>query len=209
MLVVLSFVGMDIVDWFNLPYGLVWSGDVLKPVLSNTEFYYYGLFIAVTIASDTLFIAATRWLLRLSSGLDSRTKILGLMLGNVLLACVLVVVPVSWAWGVGVVPTALRSGKVVQTLNYLAYNSTSHQSFLATLAASNMLDGLVASSFFILLFTLLLHRFIWPIIQRPVYALATRDVVRRRRTIRKIGIALIGLGGLGPDILKFIEKVAL
>jgi hypothetical protein len=77
----------------------------------------------------------------------------------------------------------------------------------ATLAASNLLDGLVASAFFILFCALLLHRLIWPVIQRPVYALATRDVVRRRRAIRTVGIAFVGLGALGDGVLKFIEKV--
>jgi hypothetical protein len=209
-LVFVTFIAMDSVDWFNLPGRPVQLGESMEIIeVENAEYYYYAIFLVITIASDTLFIAATRWLLRVSSRLDSLAKILALMLGNVLLACVLVVVPVSWAWGVGVVPTAFRSGKIVETLNYHAANSTSHQSFLATLAASNLLDGLVASAFFILFFALLLHRLIWPIIQRPVYALATRDVVRRRRAIRKIGIAFVGVGALGPDVVKFIERLLL
>jgi hypothetical protein len=203
-----TFILMDAVNWFNLKYRPVPLGEgTYLTTVENAEYYYYGIFIAITIASDTIFIAVTRWLLRLGSRLDSLTKILALMLGNVLLACGLVVVPLSWAWGVGVVPTAFRSGKVVQTFNYLAGTANSHQSFLATLAASNLLDGFVASAFFVLFFALLLHRLIWPIIQRPVYALATRDVVLRRRAIRKIGAALIGVGTLGPGVLKFIEKV--
>ncbi len=211
---------VNIVRWLCVGFGLVliaFSLSLYRPVqmgegielisVENAEYYYYAVFIAITIASDTLFIAVTRWLLRLGSRLDNLTKILALMIGNVMLACLLVVVPLSWAWGVGVVPTVIRSGKIVQTLNYLAGTANSHQSFLATLAASNLLDGLVASAFFVLFFTLLLHHLIWPIVQRPVYALATRDVVRRRRVIRKIGIALVGVGALGPDAVKFIEKL--
>jgi hypothetical protein len=204
-LVFLTFIAMDSVDWFNLPIRPGGGMDFIE--VENAEYYYYAAFVVVTIASDTIFIAATRWLLRVSSRLDSLAAILAIMLGNVLLAFLLVVVPVSWAWGVGVVPTAFRSGNIVKTLNDYAYVSNSHQSFLATLAASNLLDGLVASAFFILFFTLLLHRLIWPFIQRPVYALATRDVVRRRRVIRKIGLALVGVGAFGPDAVKFIEKL--
>jgi hypothetical protein len=208
-LVFVTFIVMDVVNWFNLPARPVQMGEGMYLIeAENVEYYYYAALVVIAIASDTIFIATTRWLLRVSSRLDSLTRILALMLGNVLLACVLVIVPLSWAWGVGVVPTVIRSGNIVRTLNYLAGTATSHESFLATLAASNLLDGLVASAFFILFFTLLLHRLIWPIIQRPVYALATRDVVRRRRVIRKIGVALVGVGAFGPDAVKFIEKLA-
>jgi len=207
LLLLLTFGGMDAVDWFNIPYHVSGAGTSLEVDVGNAEYYYYAVFIVITIASDTAFIAATRWLLRVSSRLDSLTEILAIMLGNVLLAFLLVVVPVSWAWGVGVLPTAFRSGNIVKTFNDYAHVSSSHQSFLATLAASNLLDGIVASAFFVLFFALLLHRLIWPVIQRPFYALATRDVVRRRRVIRKIGVALVGVGALGSDAVKFIEKL--
>jgi hypothetical protein len=208
ILIFVSFLGMDIVNWFNLPirvritdtgYDLGWA--------SSLEAVYYLIFIVITIASDSLFIAATRGLLRISSKFNSRTKILGLMLGNVSLACLLVVVPVSIAWGVGSVPKIIRSESILETVNQYVGWSSSSASFLATLAASNMLDGVVACTFFILLFVLLLHRVIWPSVQRPVYALAARGIVSRRKFFLVLGLALVGLGGMPASAVSIIKEL--
>src|ERR1700732_819339 len=142
ILICISFVGMDVVNWFNIPTQtrLTDTGWEIGPP-DSTEAAYYLIFVLLTIFSDALFIAATRWLLRISSRLNSRIKILGLMLGNVSLAGLLVVVPVSLAWGVKAVPEIIRSDSIFQAVTQYAGNSRSTQSFLATLAASNMLDG--------------------------------------------------------------------
>src|ERR1700745_1792108 len=167
VLTFICFVGMDVVNWFDVPSWFETEGD------STAEVFYYLIFVVVTVASDSLFIAATRWLLRISSKFNSRTKILGLMVGNVSLACLLVIVPVSLAWGVRSVGKIVRSHDIVSAVNYYVAADNPNQSFLASVAASNVLDGLVACTFFILLSVLLIHRLVWPTIQRPVYALAS------------------------------------
>jgi hypothetical protein len=208
ILIFVSFVGMDVVNWFNIPnlVRLTDTGfEIGQP--ASVETVYYLIFIVITIASDSLFIAATRWLLRISSMLTSRIKILGLMIGNVSLACLLVVVPVSLAWGLKAVPEIIRSNSIFETVNQYVGFSGAHESFLATLAASNMLDGVIACMFFILLFVLLLHRIIWPIVQRPVYALAARGIVSRRKFFLVLGAALVGLGGMPASAVSLIKEL--
>lgn len=200
ILIFVSFVGMDVVNWFNMT-------DLTQLTDTGLEAAYYLIFVALTIVSDALFIAATRWLLRISSRLNSRIKILGLMLGNVSLACLLVVVPVSLAWGARAVPSIIRSDSIFETVNRYALSSRPRASFLATLAASNMLDGVVACAFFILLSVLLLHRAIWPTVQRPVYALAARGIVSRRKFFLFLGVALAGLGGMPASAMTLIKEL--
>lgn len=208
ILIFVSFIGMDVVNWFNIP--IFWSLTETGFGLGRSDSIqaaYYLIFVVVTVASDTLFIAATRWLLRISSRLNSRVKILSLMIGNVSLACLLVIVPLSLAWGVRAVPKIIRSESIFQAVNEYVGFSSSKASFLATLAASNVLDGLVACTFFILLFVLLLHRIIWPSLQRPVYALASRGIVSRRKFLLVVGVALVGLGGMPASAVTLIKEL--
>jgi len=208
ILIFVSFIGMDFVDWFNVPFQMRLTNtrfDIGQA--DSVEAVYYLIFVVVTIASDSLFIATTRWLLRISSKLNSRIKILGLMIGNVSLACLLVVVPLSLAWGFTAVPKIIRSESIFQTVNDYVGFSRPTESFLATLAASNMLDGVVACAFFILLFVLLLHHIIWPTVQRPVYALAARGIVSRRKFSLVFGVALVGLGGMPASAVSIIKEL--
>lgn len=203
VLAFMCFIGMDIVNWFDLPYRFLGGG------FDPAEILYYLIFVTVTVASDSLFIAATRWLLRISSRFNSRAKILGLMFGNVSLACLLVIVPLSLAWGLSSIAKIVRSRDIVNAVNHYVYFDDPKQSFLASVAASNIFDGLVACTFFILLLVLLLHRLLWPTIQRPVYVLASRGIVRRRKLFLIIGVAFIGLAGIPKSVLSLIEKVLL
>jgi hypothetical protein len=70
-----------------------------------------------------------------------------------------------------------------------------------------VLDGLVASIFFILLFGLLLHRLLWPIVQRPVYALASLGIVRRKKLSLFVGGALLVAGGIPSSVIHFMSKL--
>jgi hypothetical protein len=209
ILVFCSYFCMDIVNWFNVPYRVTESGLNLKiHIPYRLEAFYYVAFIFITIASDSLFIVSTRWLLRKSSGLLSTLQIIGVMLGNVILACSLVILPVALAWGASAVTRILAGGKIVKTTNDYVLSSDSHQSFLASLGASNILDGLVACVFFVLLFTFLAHRLVWPIVKRPVYAVARCGIVRRRRLFLVLGIAMVGFGGMPTATIHFAKKIA-
>lgn len=208
VLAFIAFVCMDVVNWFSLPLKLHGSGmNLYAGVQPSIEALYYLIFVVLTIGCDWLFIVATRWLLRKGSQFDSRAKIIGLMLGNVLLACFLVVFPVGLAWGLGGLATIVRSARIVPTILEYVNVSNPHQIFLASLGASNLLDGIVACLFFFLLSALLVHRVFWPSLQRPVYALASRGIVRRRRLFFTAGLALVALGGIPKSTIHIIGKI--
>lgn len=201
---------MDAVNWFNLPRAV--GGTELEldlfQINPSAEVRYYLVFIVLTVASDAVFIAVTRWLLRKSSKSDSRMKILGLMTGNVLLASTLVVIPVASAWGFSGVSKLVHSRRqLFNTVILYVASSNPRQTFLSSLGASNMLDGLVAATFFILLFGLLLHRLFWPILQRPTYAFATRGIVKRRKLFFFLGAVMVGFGGMPNSIIKVVSKI--
>ena len=200
VLMFVSLAGMDSVNWFSVPYR---NGSISEPV----EFLYDLLFLVVTVASDALFIIATRWLLRICAKLTSNTKVLGVMFGNVLLAFFLVALPLFLAWGISGLKGVLYSPRIVDAAIRSVEFASTRATFLSSLAASNALDGFVACSFFILLFALLAHRLLWPTLQRPVYALATRGVVRRRKLSFTLGLFLVGVGGFPQTAMTIIEKL--
>lgn len=208
ILTFVAFVSMDVVDWFNLPFKMHGSGtEVYAGVQPSVEAMYYLLFIVLTIGCDWLFIAATRWLLRKGSKFDSTARILALTLGNVLLSCFLVIFPIGLAWGFDAFTQIIWSHSMVQTIVDFVSSSNAHQAFFATLGASNVLDGMVACIFFILLIALLMHRLFWPSLQRPVYALASRGIVRRRRLFFAIGMILVGFGGVTKSAIHVIGRI--
>ncbi|MGA8167878.1 MAG: hypothetical protein WB813_11365, partial [Candidatus Acidiferrales bacterium] len=61
--------------------------------------------------------------------------------------------------------------------------------------------------FFVLLLVLLLHRALWPMVQRPVYALAARGVVRRRKFFFISGLVLIGAGTVPTSTAVLVKKL--
>jgi hypothetical protein len=188
--------GMHMLDWFDAHR---------KAIVETTDNF---AFLAVTIGSDATFIAITRWLLRRASGFRSFAKILGVMSANLALAAVLVALPTVAAWSLFARrvkfsgPIAIHEAVVKYT-----WQSNSREIFLSTLAGSNVLDAVVAAAFFLLLFMLLLHRILWPTVQRSVYPLAKLGIARRRSLFLVFGFGLIGLGGISRAAMNLIKKI--
>jgi hypothetical protein len=192
------FIGMHLTDWFGLAGR---EGSAL------TEAGYDLSFLLVTVASDTLFIVITRILLRKSSAFQSTTRVVGVALMNVTLAGALVFVPIYVPWGLQGVRDFIFSGEPVNKAELNVAFSDPGEVLLSTLAASNVIDGLVASAFFIVFAILLLHRLVWPAVERPLYAIASLGVVRRRKFFLVLGIVLIGFGGAPNSVVEFIKKL--
>jgi len=65
---------------------------------------------------------------------------------------------------------------------------------------------IVALSFLFLAITLLLHRTLWPILKRPLYALQRFHLLQQRKLMFFAGVTLIGVAS--PGIAAFFSAVA-
>ena len=75
------------------------------------------------------------------------------------------------------------------------------------LLMSNVIDGVVAFVFVVLAAVMLAHRLLWPLLDRPLYALQGIGIARRRWLFGAVGLTLLGWGGWRlPDALKEIVK---
>ncbi len=77
------------------------------------------------------------------------------------------------------------------------------QGTVALFASSNMIDALAASIFVLVAVSLLAHRLLWPLIQRPLYALQAAGFIGRRKLLFSVGGLLLGYSlGVNLDLLK-------
>lgn len=207
-LCLVAFVGMHNVGWFagrggNNPDP---SGEATLDLV----------FLMLTITCDTLFIAITRMMIRRSAAYQSVPRILAGAIGTVVLAIVLLLGPSFVVLGTDGYNSIFREGNLIGTIEWQALlNATPMDAFLLSLAGSNVLDALVASVFFALFLLLLFHLFFWPALQRPVYALASRGILARRKFFLVMGVLLIGasapkgaLANLAEALKKLFETFA-
>jgi hypothetical protein len=196
LLCLAALAGMHSVDWFDAHARVV------------RETLYNAVFLLVTVGSDTIFIAVTRWLLRKATRFHSVARILGAILANISLAGLLVFLPTFIAWkeftGRVKLPDNLD---ITDAIVRYTWFSNSREIFLTTLSGSNVLDAVVACAFFILLLTLLLHRLLWPTVKRPVYVLARLGILRRRAFFLISGLLLIGAGGVSSSTLALVKTI--
>lgn len=130
------------------------------------------------------FIAVTRWSVRWSCELDHTLKIGAVVLVNLGLAVAIFLLP-------------------------LFLFSKESLPFGMALAFMNSVDALAALIFVVLALVMLAHRLVWPVINRPVYALAALGGARRN-LFGVVGVALLGYAGIDlPELLKkIIEATA-
>ena len=196
-----AFAGMHAMEWFEEPW---------VHVSPFTEVAYDTVFLSLTIISDSIFIVVTRWIVRKFAVYQSGFAILGAATGNLILAILLVVLPFSAAWGRNGMVSLFKEPNLFDAIeSYAAYGGT-RNIFLMTLAGSNLLDAVVASVFFGFYLLLLFHRILWPAIQRPVYALANRGIVGRRKFYLVLGFSLLGLGTSRvplAHLLRLLKKI--
>lgn len=191
-LILLTFVGMHESGWFAGP--LIRLGAIVDPA-------YEVSFLIFTIVCDWLFVICTRWLLRKGAAFHSAATILGVMLGNLALAAILVCLPFGAALGRPGITSLWQSSERVGIVEYYAMWSAPRDLFLMTLAGSNVFDAAVASAFFALFLVMFLHSLVWPVLQRPAYALASRDLIKRRRLFFLLGASLLSSGVLPGTLM--------
>ena len=57
----------------------------------------------------------------------------------------------------------------------------------------NLLIAFVSIAFIALAMVMLIHKMLWPLLERPVYALQRFGVARRSKLLATIGIILVGV----------------
>jgi hypothetical protein len=148
--------------------------------------------VAGGVLSDVAFIALTRRIVRWAGEMRSTFEVLGAVVFTLVLACVLL----SPAFGLS------------SSLSNFFSNSSilaGVSALIALISLSNLFDAMLALLFVFLALILLLHRALWPLLNRTVFRIQEAGIKGRRAILVTIGIALLGL----PELIKRVmEKVA-
>jgi len=164
-----------------------------------------GILVA-SFGCDLLFIAATRWAVRWASGMNNFVKISSVIFLNLSIAAGLFIYPLLWSEAK--FDAEMTSNAMVFALRFGLdmRSATPHVSLsecVLVLSSSNAIDGLVASVYVVLAMLMLVHRVLWPLLARPIYALADLGVIRQRKLLGCVGLALLGFAtGKMPEFAK-------
>lgn len=128
-------------------------------------------FTTFAVLCDILFVAANRLIVRFSSGLSSLKQLLVMLLVNVVLG-VLYVAPLK---------AGFRQGGFGGRWGELVF----------FVSATNLFTALSALSIVFVMLIALLHRLLWPTVERPVYAIARHGVARKPVVLIPISLMLL------------------
>ncbi len=164
------------------------------------DFVSWGLLaIVLAFGCDLLFIAATRKSLRWAGEMRQTYKIAAVILLNVLLGVGLMIAP------------------FFESLSYLIgdawdfWGGTTIQDEFARVvmivAGSNTLDFLASSVFVVLALVLLIHRALWPLLNRSVFRLQEIGTRGRRAVLVSLGLGLLGVS-TGANVAEWAKKAS-
>jgi hypothetical protein len=153
---------------------LPWLNATLtnEDTLIEVSEFIYPL-ILISIAFDLGFIVATRVALRWCSDSMKVWKIAGIISLNLAIALLLFLGPYSLR------PYAVVTFEDVRIAVY------------GTIASMNIIDALIAVIFLLIMTGVLVHRLLWPLINRTVYALQALGIARRSLLLGSCGSALL------------------
>jgi hypothetical protein len=156
--------------WPVLAIGLIvqhaWGGHFFERYIIAMS---YGL--TLSIIPDLLFVAINRKLLRdIKAGYKSFLSLVALLIGNLLLALLIVAAPITLMAWLSTHFEKLGPRFLIPLTGPLLFSSV-----------LNCVDIICALLVFIVAFFLLIYRYIfWPLISRPFYGVATIGILRRR-----------------------------
>jgi hypothetical protein len=137
---------------------------------------YMTLFFVSGLLCDLSYIVLTRWILRRISKIDRVHEIVLQALVGLLILVILIWAPISVGARIGrYFPMA--GGAVLFSF------------------VLNSVDVVVGLAALMLALSLLLHRLVWPTIERPIYAMQRFALVRNKKLLWAIGITLVILPG--------------
>lgn len=133
---------------------------------------FVGFFLGWSFVSDVLFIALTRWILRRITSIDKIYTVLVLLAADFGFLVILVLAPVEI--GVNFLPLWPLLGLLIMCCFVL-----------------NSVDILFCLVSLLILFLLAVHRLLWPLLERPLYAFARHGMIRKKKLLWTFGLALI------------------
>jgi hypothetical protein len=143
------------------------------------------------VASDILFLSASRWFLRKAARLESAWKLLGMISLNACLGTVLVS-PLLLLSVASHVDTARLADLVAS---------------VALIGASNITAAVISGSFLLLLSVVLVHRVFWPVISKPIYAMQRRNLVKEPRLLGGISVTCLLFAWPHNPLINVIAKI--
>jgi len=132
------------------------------------------MMFGLSFAFDVLYIALTRWMLRQASEITQLYSIVGIILLDCLLGIILFVGPIALGF-----------------LLIAKFHGQAMSAGIMLVSALNSVDLVACSVFLALMLLMLLHRLAWPLVERPIYACARYGVLRRKKLLWAVGVALI------------------
>lgn len=143
-----------------------------------------ALCLGFSLLFDISYIAFTRWILRRISRLDR--------IGEILLVAALQILFLS---GLLILPLFVGS-------KLIPLSGTFGLAMVLSIVL-NLIDAFATIAALIVAALLLLHRIIWPALQRPIYAIQRMSHINRRGWLWSAGIALLTFAVTGfPDWVK-------
>ena len=157
--------------------------------------------MALSFACDTLFIAGTRKVLRWAGSMEQTWKIAALIFINCLFGALLVVAPFGWG----------LFALVGDALDFFAPKRVMVESFhdvVLSVAASNTLDLFASLAVVILCVLLILHRVLWPLINRSVFRLQALGPNARRGLLSAAGASLIAIASHSDKLASAVKAIS-
>lgn len=175
--------GMAVFASTVIPFGRVFDLFALKVGYSLTfGVSTFVVFIfSVSLAFDVLYIALTRWMLRKAAESARLFKIIGVIALNCALGVFLGIGPII----LGLIALTID----VKLSGPTWFGVASIGVMLGSLL--NLVDILACSAFLLVLIFILLHRLVWPLIERPLYACARFQVIKNKKLLWTAGLVLI------------------
>jgi len=169
----------NVVDFFRHKHG------------SMTFYEYVGIVTLACLLSagiDVLCLFAIRWLLRRATMVTKPMVIIGLFLLNGLMESVLaltVFVSLSYRYSSAVI------------LFIFAHAGQDAGDTIIMMSMMSIFDLLACSYVAVVMSMMLIHLFAWPVIERPLYALARFGIIKQKKLLWTVGGALL----VGPPNL--------
>ena len=172
--------------------------DKLPDYIFSTNVREGLIFMSMYIGALLLIVVRwTMWLLERNANI---IRITCAITFHLIIVVVLVILPIQHAHASKVIIIPVDVNNPVGVM--WAYSL----SFGYTFAALNTATGLFAISFTSILIFMLLHRTLTPLVARILYPIARFQVIRNRKVMAAIGIALIAV--ISPPLADLIKKTS-